>query len=65
MNTFLLIAMLVFGDGYQLIGVEPFKTQTECEAQRQSILSNTYGKVPRDRQFVVSCAPILTAGVGA
>lgn len=64
MHTFLLVAMLVFAEGYEMVGAEPFKTQAACEAQRQAILNSVYGKMPSGRQFVITCAPILTGGPG-
>jgi hypothetical protein len=64
MNTFLLVAMLVSAHGYEMIGAAPAKTQAECEAVRQAILSDTYGKMVPGQQFVVSCVPIITAGSG-
>lgn len=62
MYAVMLVALLVHSDGYDIIGVQPFKTLTECQAERTRIVGLASSKMPQGSRYVVECNPVKTAG---
>jgi len=62
MITTLLVALLVHADGYDIIGVQPFKTMNECQAERTRTVSLASSKMPQGSRYVIECTLVKTAG---
>ena len=62
MITTLLVALLAHADGYDIIGVQPFKTMNECQAERTRTVSLASSKMPQGSRYVIECTLVKTAG---
>ena len=62
MITTLLVALLVHVDGYDVIGVQPYKTMAECQAERTRTVALASSKMPQGSRYVIECTLVKTAG---
>lgn len=62
MYSAMLVALLIHADGYDIIGVQPFKTMAECQAERTRTVSIASTKIPQGTRYVIECNAVKTAG---
>lgn len=58
----LLVVLLVTSEGYQVAGVQAFKTMAECKLEMAKVLVLAHDKMPQGTRYALECTAVKTAG---
>lgn len=58
----LLVVLLVTSEGYQVAGVQAFKSMAECKIELAKVLVLAQDKMPNGTRFSLECTSVKTAG---
>lgn len=58
----LLVVLILHADGYQVAGVQPFKTMAECKLEMARVLTIAHEKMPQGTRYALECTVVKTAG---